>query len=194
VLNTRSFSCQALPASALQRSTISRCSARACMQGSGNGSTASEEIVLVGRRTSRPSTRCSCDRICALPVSKSRSSHRSPRSSPRRSPRTNMRTYPACIGSSLSNENSRNRRASFTVHELRTLDRGNGTLTRAATFRVLVHLSQPGSGRLEERARPDEPSNPSGFGCSSDRLHSIVAHPAWRPSAGRSTGTAPAVC
>jgi hypothetical protein len=46
-----------------------------------------------------------------------------------------MRTYPACIGSPLANENWRNRRASLTVHELRTLDRGNGTLTRAATFR-----------------------------------------------------------
>ena len=36
-------------------------------QSSGNGSIASEEIVLVGRRTSRPSMRCSCDGICALP-------------------------------------------------------------------------------------------------------------------------------
>jgi hypothetical protein len=83
VLNTRSFSCQALPASVLQCSTVSRCAARACTQGSGNGSTASEEIVLVGRSTSHPSIHCSCDRICALPVSKSMSAHRRPRSSPR---------------------------------------------------------------------------------------------------------------
>lgn len=61
MLNSRSFSCQALPASALECLTINRCSTRACTHGPGNGSSGSEESVSVGLRTSLPSKRRTCD-------------------------------------------------------------------------------------------------------------------------------------
>jgi hypothetical protein len=55
-----------------------------------------------------------------------------------------MRMYPACIGSPRSNENSGNRRASLTVHELRTLIAATAVLPVEQTHRPASGLAEPG--------------------------------------------------